>query len=90
MQNTSYACTLVKVAFSGHILEKYSKTKFRKYPSNGRRVVASGQTDGHEVANSRFNDLANAPKRYDIHDIKTVFLELYLNSVTVNVLTPAV
>ena len=47
MQNTSYSCPiLIKVEFSGQILEKYSNIKFRENPSSGSRIIhANGQTD---------------------------------------------
>jgi hypothetical protein len=54
----------MKREFSGHILEKYSKTKFYENPASGSRVVHCGRTGGqtedrqagrHDKANSGFS-----------------------------------
>ena len=90
MQNTPYACTLVKVAFSRQILKNTQKPNFMNIrPMEGELLHANKQTDMKQLTVD-FRDLANPPKRNDIHNIKTVFLELYFNSVTVTVLTPPV
>jgi hypothetical protein len=48
----------MKLAFSGHILEKYWNIKFHENPFGGSRVVPYGETEGmtggHDEANSRF------------------------------------
>jgi hypothetical protein len=47
----------VNLEFSPQILEENSNTEFRHDPSGGSRVVACGQTDGHDEADSRFSRL---------------------------------
>jgi hypothetical protein len=65
----------VKVAFSRHILEKYSKIKFREYPSMvGELLQAADKQTDIKVLTVDFRNLANAPKQNDIHDIKTLLL----------------
>jgi hypothetical protein len=47
MKSTRNSCySLMKLEFNRHIFDKYSKTKFRKTPSNGSRVVPCGRTEG--------------------------------------------
>ena len=53
----------------------------------GLLLHADKQTDMKELT-ADFRVLANTPKQNDIHDIKTVLLELYSNSVAVTVLSP--
>ena len=43
-------------------IEKHSNIKFHENTSSGSRVVPCGQTDGHDEANSGFNNFAIAPK----------------------------
>jgi len=45
----------MELEFSGQIFEKYFKTKFRKNPSSGSRVVPYGRTDRNDEVNSRFS-----------------------------------
>jgi len=50
IQRTRYSCqTLMKVEFSRHILEKFSRNKFRENPYNGSRcsMWTDGRKDGH-------------------------------------------
>ena len=45
--STCYSCPiLMKLEFSRHIFEKYSKIKFHENPTSGNRVVRRGQSDG--------------------------------------------
>jgi len=53
--------TLTSERFSGE--KKCSNIKFRENPLGGGRIIACGQTDRHDEANSRFFAIfANAPK----------------------------
>jgi hypothetical protein len=55
MLSTRYSCRiLMKREFSRQIFEEHSNIKFHQNPFSGSRVVACGQTEGHE-ANSRFS-----------------------------------
>jgi len=45
----------MKLEFSEQNFEKYSNIKFHDNPSSGNRVVACGQTDRHDEANSSFS-----------------------------------
>jgi len=42
----------MELEFSQQIFEKYPNNILQENPSTGRRVAPSGQTDGHEEANS--------------------------------------
>jgi hypothetical protein len=44
----------MKLEFPRQVLEKYKNSKYNENPFGGSRVLASGQTDGHNRANSRF------------------------------------
>jgi hypothetical protein len=55
MQSTGYSCYIIrKTEFFRQIFEKYWSIKLHEKPASGSRVVAGGQTDGHDEANSRF------------------------------------
>jgi len=51
-----YSCQiLMKLEFSGQILEKSSNIKLHKNPFSTSLVVPCGQTDRHDEASSRFS-----------------------------------
>jgi hypothetical protein len=56
----------MKIEFSLQIYKKSLNVTFNYIPSTGSRVVPRGQarTDGHDEANSRFSQIANASKNY--------------------------
>jgi hypothetical protein len=58
MYSTRYAChILMRLEFSGPILEIYSNIKFHENPSSGSRIVPLGQTEGQTdmTVNNRFS-----------------------------------
>jgi hypothetical protein len=58
MYSTRYSCNiLIKLEFSGEVLENSSNIKFHRNLSSGSRAVSCGQTDGHDEANSPFSQL---------------------------------
>ena len=64
MENTHYSSQIViKLEFSPQILEKYSKTKFHKNPSDRNQVVPCGQRDIPDMTKLivAFRNLATAP-----------------------------
>jgi len=44
----------MNLEFCQQFFEKYSHTKFRKYPTSGRRDVSCGQTERRDETDSRF------------------------------------
>jgi len=70
MSSSRYSCPiLLKLEFSRQILEKFANIKLRQNPSNGSRVLSSGQTDGRKDRHTdmtkliiAFLNFANAPK----------------------------
>jgi len=56
MSSTGYSCqSVMKLAFSREIFEKYSNIEFHKNPSSWSRVVRCGRTDRRDVASCRFS-----------------------------------
>jgi len=56
--------SLIKIAFSRRIWEKYSNIKFNKNPCSGSRVVPCGRTDGQTNITKlilALRNFANAP-----------------------------
>jgi len=67
MQSTPYCCrTLIKLQFSGHILEKSLNIAFHENLSSGIQAVPDGLADGTTDAQTKpivaFCNFANAPK----------------------------
>jgi len=63
---------LKELEFSQQIFEKYLNVKFRENPSNGRRVVPCGRTEGQtEMTKLRdaFSIIANAPKNRSVNAV---------------------
>jgi hypothetical protein len=59
MQSSRYCRILIKLYFSGKILEKCSNITFHENPFHRNGEVPCGRTDGHDEANSRFSQFHN-------------------------------
>jgi len=55
----------MKLEFSQQIFEKYSNIRFNEYPASGSRVIAWGQTYGHDMTTPivAFRNFATAPNK---------------------------
>jgi hypothetical protein len=67
-QSDRYSCRiLMKLEFSGQILQKYSNIKFDENKSSGSRVVPCRRTDGWQTDMTKlmviFRNFPNAPRK---------------------------